>query len=106
MLSINCCIALSYQTDEKRFSRGSELDNVSALSTTTYKTLGPVKTSSRIGQFLRKIGASKPPISAASLISLNKVNTLSAATNAYEKHFLGRYKVKSCLCPNCLLLKL
>ncbi|CAG9539721.1 unnamed protein product [Cercopithifilaria johnstoni] len=66
------------QTDEKRFSHGSELDNVSIcshhiLSNTANKPSGPVKTSSRIGQFLRKISASKPPISAASLVSLNKV---------------------------------
>ncbi|VDK81879.1 unnamed protein product [Litomosoides sigmodontis] len=60
------------RTDDKRFSRGSELDNVSTVSTTINKPPGPVKTSSRIGQFLRKISASKPPISAASLISLNK----------------------------------
>ncbi|KAL3997477.1 hypothetical protein ACH3XW_11070 [Acanthocheilonema viteae] len=66
------------QADEKRFSRASELDNVSTyshqiLSTTISKPSGPVKKSSRISHFLRKINASKPPISAASLVSLNKV---------------------------------
>uniref|UniRef100_A0A0R3RVF5 SAM domain-containing protein n=1 Tax=Elaeophora elaphi TaxID=1147741 RepID=A0A0R3RVF5_9BILA len=66
------------QMDEKHFSRGSEFDSISTcshriLSTINSKPSGPVKASNRIGQFLRKISASKPPISAASLVSLNKV---------------------------------
>ncbi|MCP9260919.1 hypothetical protein DINM_004137 [Dirofilaria immitis] len=68
------------QIDEKSCSRGSELDSVSTsshriLSTNANKlpALTNKSTSNRIGQFLRKISASKPPISAASLISLNKV---------------------------------
>uniref|UniRef100_A0A1I7VMT7 Bm3820 n=1 Tax=Loa loa TaxID=7209 RepID=A0A1I7VMT7_LOALO len=65
------------QTDEKRFSHGSELGSVStaghSILSTTPKLPGPVKASSRIGQFLRKIGSSKPPVTAASLISLNKI---------------------------------
>lgn len=66
------------QTDEKRSSRSSEVDNMSTcshriLSTTTTKAPEVVKMSNRFGQFLRKITVSKPQISAASLISLNKI---------------------------------
>ncbi|VDO40378.1 unnamed protein product [Onchocerca flexuosa] len=68
------------QMDEKRFSRDSELDSVSAcshcpLSSNARKPPATLNksASNRIGQFLRKIGASKPPVNAASLVSLNKV---------------------------------
>uniref|UniRef100_A0A915PNR6 Uncharacterized protein n=1 Tax=Setaria digitata TaxID=48799 RepID=A0A915PNR6_9BILA len=66
------------QVDEKRFSHGSELDNMSIDSHRKRPISKPIVTtnkpgSNRIGQFLRKISASKPPISAASLVSLNKV---------------------------------
>uniref|UniRef100_A0A914C500 Uncharacterized protein n=1 Tax=Acrobeloides nanus TaxID=290746 RepID=A0A914C500_9BILA len=58
------------QVDHRRFSRGSELDNTSISS----HRLPPTHKGSRLGQLIRRIGGgnSKPPGSAASLVSLNK----------------------------------
>ncbi|CAI2304440.1 unnamed protein product [Caenorhabditis sp. 36 PRJEB53466] len=61
--------------DDRRYSRGSELEN-----SASFRQLPPASSSSghkhnRIGSFLRKIGggSSRPPGSAASLMSLNKI---------------------------------
>uniref|UniRef100_A0A9J2PC37 Uncharacterized protein n=1 Tax=Ascaris lumbricoides TaxID=6252 RepID=A0A9J2PC37_ASCLU len=58
--------------DERRFSRGSEVDNTS-MSSHRLPPNSKVGGGTRIGQFLRKIGSSKPPMNAASLMSLNTV---------------------------------
>ncbi|EFP03309.1 hypothetical protein CRE_28378 [Caenorhabditis remanei] len=63
--------------DDRRYSRGSELEN-----SASFRQLPPASNSSsghkhnRIGSFLRKIGgvSSRPPGSAASLMSLNKIS--------------------------------
>lgn len=63
--------------DDRRFSRGSELEN-----SVSFRQLPPASNQSsghkhnRIGSFLRKIGgvSSRPPGSAASLMSLNKIS--------------------------------
>ncbi|CAJ0593418.1 unnamed protein product [Cylicocyclus nassatus] len=58
--------------DDRRFSRGSEMD-VTSLSSHQLPPHGGWKPT-KIGSFLRKIGGgSRPPGSAASLVSLNKV---------------------------------
>ncbi|VDM97947.1 unnamed protein product [Thelazia callipaeda] len=60
--------------DEKRDSRGSELDNVSIGShRLPPPASGKPTTNNRLDHFLRKISASKQPSSAASFVSLNKV---------------------------------
>ncbi|KHJ76323.1 hypothetical protein OESDEN_24057 [Oesophagostomum dentatum] len=59
------------QFEDRRFSRGSEMD-VASLSSRQLPPHGWKPT--KIGSFLRKIGGgSRPPGSAASLVSLNKV---------------------------------
>ncbi|EYB94444.1 hypothetical protein Y032_0171g294 [Ancylostoma ceylanicum] len=60
------------QFDDRRFSRGSEMD-VASMSSHQLPPHGWKPT--KIGSFLRKIGGggSRPPGSAASLVSLNKV---------------------------------
>ncbi|PIC55746.1 hypothetical protein B9Z55_000893 [Caenorhabditis nigoni] len=63
--------------DDRRFSRGSELEN-----SVSFRQLPPASNQSsghkhnRIGSFLRKIGgvSNRPPGSAASLMSLNKIS--------------------------------
>ncbi|CAL2029482.1 unnamed protein product [Caenorhabditis brenneri] len=63
--------------DDRRYSRGSELEN-----SASFRQLPPASNSTsghkhnRIGSFLRKIGgvSSRPPGSAASLMSLNKIS--------------------------------
>ncbi|KHN80649.1 hypothetical protein Tcan_09901 [Toxocara canis] len=60
--------------NEHRFSRSSEADNASVNShrlPPSSKAGGEGGT--RFGHFLRRIGSSKPPAAAASLMSLNKV---------------------------------
>ncbi|CAH2122132.1 uncharacterized protein CELE_W05F2.4 [Caenorhabditis elegans] len=59
--------------DDRRYSRGSELE-----TSASFRQLPPASNTSkhnRIGSFLRKIGggSSRPPGSAASLMSLNKI---------------------------------
>ncbi|VDN50303.1 unnamed protein product [Dracunculus medinensis] len=56
------------QLDDRRFSRASELD----ASVITNRLPPTIKSTNRLGQFFRKIGSSKTPTSAASLISLNR----------------------------------
>ncbi|CAD6197742.1 unnamed protein product [Caenorhabditis auriculariae] len=85
--------------DDRRFSRGSEFDAASVSS----RQLPPTNHGkNRIGSFLRKIGGSnnRPPGSAASLMSLNKVanetivkpaglmKSNSLSTEPWKKHVL------------------
>uniref|UniRef100_A0A915C4M7 Supervillin n=1 Tax=Parascaris univalens TaxID=6257 RepID=A0A915C4M7_PARUN len=58
--------------NERRFSRGSEVDNTS-MNSHRPPPNSKVCGGTRLGQFLRKIGSSKPPVNAASLMSLNTV---------------------------------
>ncbi|CAI5439119.1 unnamed protein product [Caenorhabditis angaria] len=66
--------------DDRRFSRGSELEASSSfrLPPSSSSSTNPSGTKHRIGSFLRKIGhaatSNRPPGSAASLLSLNKLS--------------------------------
>uniref|UniRef100_A0A183V259 TPR_REGION domain-containing protein n=1 Tax=Toxocara canis TaxID=6265 RepID=A0A183V259_TOXCA len=71
------------QINEHRFSRSSEADNASVNShrlPPSSKAGGEGGT--RFGHFLRRIGSSKPPAAAASLMSLNKVASENVSGHA------------------------
>uniref|UniRef100_A0A1I7WUE9 Protein kinase domain-containing protein n=1 Tax=Heterorhabditis bacteriophora TaxID=37862 RepID=A0A1I7WUE9_HETBA len=95
--------------DDRRFSRGSEMD-VTSFSSRQLPPTGAKQ--NKIGSFFRKIGASRPPGSAASLISLNKeviykvanetpiksgalMKSNSLSTEPWKKHVLERQNVSN-----------
>lgn len=105
------CMVLNdnLQADESRLSRGSEIDNLSVNSNHRLPPADKTSGSKRLGQFLRRISASKPPGNAASLVSLNKVDLQYEFFIFFEDNFVFWKKIvfklyKFCKLPHLIYL--